>query len=122
MIKENPNGPDESQLTEYLQRHRRQVGLAPRYEALLYIQKGPASLEDRLESVRSSWVPKHKTNPVSKWIKRAQSLGEELEPIKALQTHEQIQKEMREFSDLIEDAAVYLDGYFMYLSDVARGK
>ena len=122
LIKENPNSLNEFQLIEYLQRQRQQLGSAARYEALLYIQEGQPSLEQRLEAVRSSWVPKYDENPIPKWIKRAHSIGAEVEPITALQRHEQIQNEMRSFTMLIEDAAVYLDSYFMYLSDVARGK
>jgi hypothetical protein len=122
LIKENPNGLDEAELIEYLQHHQHRISLSPRYEALLFIQAGEPSLSDRLKSVRSSWIPKYDTNPISKWMTRAQSLKQESEPMKALQKHEQIQKETREFTVLIEDAAEYLDGYLMYLSDVARGK
>jgi hypothetical protein len=123
LVKDNPNGLDEAQLLDYLQHHQHRYGPnEPKYDALLFIQEGEPSIIEKLKKVRSSWVPKYRNNPIPRWIKRAELLSQERDPINALKKHESLHNEARPFIELAHNAAAYLDNYLMYLSDVARGK
>ena len=72
--------------------------------------------------IREIWKPKHSSNPLPGFQRRAKKIGSKRRELDALKDFERFKVEFSYFSGLVEEAATAPDQYIQHQIDVARGK
>ena len=72
--------------------------------------------------LEADWTQPHTAIPIESWTRRATSLGNETDPLKALARYKSLRNSMSYLEDSITSAAVDLDQWIQVEIDKARGK
>ena len=121
---ENPFGADKDNVLELVQWQRNLIEalenegvdgswLDPDYWAS-YIRVA-ATLE-------ATWKPKHNAVPNQRWMRRAAAVGQESDPLVAMDLYQSLRNDMSYLEEAFESAALDLDRWIQHESDKARGK
>lgn len=103
----------EIQFTQYLREHFSTVN-SPRGSHAEYFES--------VRQLRSKWTPKYPLNPTPRWLARAKHLAEEKTSINVLRNFENLKRDMQEFEEMIERAAIEFDQNIQRQIDQLRGK
>jgi hypothetical protein len=72
--------------------------------------------------MRANWNPKYQLNPTPRWLERARHLAGEKTSINVLRKFENLKRDMQEFEELVDKAAIEFDQYIQGQIDQLRGK
>ena len=124
LVRDNPFGVDENRvlelgqwqqdLTEALERE----GVDGSRLDLAY-QVSYAQVAVDLEA---TWKQKHTSVPYAKWMHRATAVGQESDPLVAMDLYQSLRSDMSYLEEAFESSAVELDRWIQHESDIARGK
>jgi hypothetical protein len=82
----------------------------------------PAEGFELVRRLRKKWKPKYRSNPTLRWLDRARGLATEKTSVDVLRKFQSLKKDMQEFEEMIEEAAVGFELYIQAQIDQARGK
>ncbi len=81
---------------------------------------------DEVQRVRTAleanWRQRHTSVPTAKWLKHAEAIDNEPDPLKAMSLHQTLCHDMAYLEEAIMNAASELDAWIQLESDRARGK
>lgn len=72
--------------------------------------------------LRTEWKPKYRSNPTARWLERARHLAGEKTSIDVLRKFEGLKRDMKEFEEMVDKAAIEFDLYIQGQIDQLRGK
>lgn len=82
----------------------------------------PAEFFESVRQLRANWNPKYQLNPTPRWLERARHLAGEKTSINVLRKFENLKRDMQEFEELVDKAAIEFDQYIQGQIDQLRGK
>lgn len=124
LVQDNPLGLDAQKVLEVAQ-WQHDLAKAVRNEDLIGhwadpdYQEGYARIAADLEA---DWTQRHAVIPIESWTRRATSLGNETDPLKAMERYKSLRDSMSYLEDSIISAAIDLDQAIQMEIDMARGK
>ena len=124
LIKDNPFGVGENRVLELAQWQRdltealEREGVDGSWLDLAY-QVSYAKVAVDLEA---TWKQKHTSVPYQKWMRRATAVGQESDPLVAMDLYQSLRNDMSYLEEAFESSAVELDRWIQHESDIARGK
>jgi hypothetical protein len=101
----------EIQFNKYLQEHFSTVNPLPVPEFFEFVRQ-----------LRKKWKPKYRSDPTPRWLECARHLAGENTSINVLRKFESLKKDMQEFEEMVEEAAIGFDLYIQHQIDQLRGK
>lgn len=103
----------EIQFTKFLQEHFSAANSPPGSHAEFF---------EFVRHLRTKWKPKYRSNPMLRWLERAKHLAGEKTSIDVLRKFEGLKRDMQEFEEMVEKAAIEFDQYIQGQIDQLRGK
>jgi hypothetical protein len=122
LVEDNPGRRTEPEVIEDLQFFEylgsNQLLLSSKFD----FRTDPYNYWQRVGALRKKWKPRHRTNPLPRFMLRAKHLSRERNPTGALQKFEKLRQDMAYFEKLVEEAAAVVDAHIQMEIDRARGR
>ena len=124
LVEDNPLGFDKKRMLEIAQ-WQHDLARALQEEDLIGIRVDDdyrASHAQIASDLEEHWKQRHTMIPTVAWTRRADAVGNETNPLKALDLYEALRNDMSYLEEAIISAAADLDHWIQMEIDIARGK
>ena len=124
LVEDNPLRFDSKKMLEVAQ-WQHDLARAVQKEDLVGIRVDDdyrASHAQIASNLKTDWKQRHTVIPAVAWTRRADAVGNETDPLKALDLYENLRNDMSYLEEAITSAAADLDHWIQMEIDIARGK